>query len=147
MRNFKENRRNKKGFTLAELLIVVAIIAILVAIAVPLFVSSLDKANKAAKDANIRAVKAVAMAEILDKWEEKGTGTSGHNYGYIGENLSSGLASEWKVAATIDENGGITINTITPKAALTSHTDESYTRAKSGKVKITTYITDVKTPS
>ena len=30
---------NKKGFTLAELLIVVAIIAVLVAIAIPVFIS------------------------------------------------------------------------------------------------------------
>lgn len=31
------NKTNKKGFTLAELLIVVAIIAVLVAIAIPVF--------------------------------------------------------------------------------------------------------------
>lgn len=47
-------RKDKKGFTLMEMLIVVAIIAVLVAIAVPTFNSSLDKARKAADDANIR---------------------------------------------------------------------------------------------
>lgn len=47
-------RKDKKGFTLMEMLIVVAIIAILVAIAVPTFNSSLDKARKAADDANIK---------------------------------------------------------------------------------------------
>ena len=36
MRRFKE-KFNKKGFTLAELLIVVAIIAVLVAVTVPVF--------------------------------------------------------------------------------------------------------------
>ena len=35
---------NKKGFTLMEMLIVVAIIVVLVAIAIPTFTSSLNKA-------------------------------------------------------------------------------------------------------
>jgi prepilin-type N-terminal cleavage/methylation domain-containing protein len=39
--------RNKKGFTLMELLIVVAIIAILVAISIPVFTSQLEKAREA----------------------------------------------------------------------------------------------------
>ena len=38
-------REEKGGFTLAELLIVVAIVAVLVAIAIPVLTSSLDKAN------------------------------------------------------------------------------------------------------
>lgn len=42
-RNYEEKR---KGFTLAELLIVVAIIAVLVAIGIPIFTSQLEKAEK-----------------------------------------------------------------------------------------------------
>lgn len=51
MRKMKENR----GFTLAELLIVVAIIAVLVAIAIPIFTSQLEKAREATDQANIRS--------------------------------------------------------------------------------------------
>ena len=58
-------KRSKKGFTLAELLIVVAIIAVLVAIAVPLFVSGLSKAQKAADDANVRSLRAAACTYLL----------------------------------------------------------------------------------
>ena len=58
------NRRNRKGFTLAELLIVVAIIAVLVAIAVPLFVGALGKAQEARDNANIRAVRSAAVVRI-----------------------------------------------------------------------------------
>ena len=36
---------NRKGFTLAELLIVVAIVAVLVAIAIPVFTSQLHNAK------------------------------------------------------------------------------------------------------
>lgn len=46
---------NKKGFTLAELLIVVAIIAVLVAISIPIFTSQLRKARVAVNQANARA--------------------------------------------------------------------------------------------
>ena len=57
--------KSKKGFTLAELLIVVAIIAVLTAIAVPLFVTSLKKADDAALAANEVAVREAAVAAIL----------------------------------------------------------------------------------
>ena len=58
--------RNAKGFTLMEMLIVVAIIAILVAIAIPVFSSQLEKAREATDAANIRAAYAQAMAEYID---------------------------------------------------------------------------------
>lgn len=57
--------KNSKGFTLMEMLIVVAIIAVLVAIAIPTFTSSLNKARVAADAANIRSGYASVMAEIL----------------------------------------------------------------------------------
>ena len=56
---------NKKGFTLAELLIVVAIIAVLVAISIPIFSSQLEKAREATDMANIRAAYAEASADLL----------------------------------------------------------------------------------
>lgn len=48
--------KNKKGFTLAELLIVVAIIAVLVAVAIPIFTSQLEKARQAVDLQNARAI-------------------------------------------------------------------------------------------
>lgn len=59
-------KNNKKGFTLAELLIVVAIIAVLVAIAIPVFTTSLDDAKNATANANLRAAKAEAAVAYLE---------------------------------------------------------------------------------
>lgn len=61
----KKIRTNKKGFTLAELLIVVAIIGVLVAISIPIFTSQLEKAREATDVANMRAAKAEASADYL----------------------------------------------------------------------------------
>ena len=57
--------KNTKGFTLMEMLIVVAIIAILIAIAIPTFTAQLEKAREAADIANIRSAYAEAMANYL----------------------------------------------------------------------------------
>ena len=59
--------KNSKGFTLMEMLIVVAIIAVLVAIAIPTFNASLNKAKVATDEANIRSGYASFMAMILTK--------------------------------------------------------------------------------
>lgn len=58
-------KRNQKGFTIMEMLIVVAIIAILVAIAIPTFNSALTKSKEAADVANIRAAYAEVMMEYM----------------------------------------------------------------------------------
>jgi type IV pilus assembly protein PilA len=61
----KINRENKKGFTLAELLIVVAIIGVLVAISIPIFTAQLEKSREATDAANIRSAYAVVQAAAL----------------------------------------------------------------------------------
>lgn len=63
--NFFTKKLNKKGFTLAELLIVVAIIAILVAIAIPIFTNQLNKARISRDEANVRSAKAEAINWLL----------------------------------------------------------------------------------
>lgn len=57
--------KNKSGFTLAELLIVVAIIAVLVAIAIPVFVNQLEKSKQSTNEANIRSAYTESQSAIL----------------------------------------------------------------------------------
>ena len=58
-------KNNKKGFTLAELLIVVAIIAVLTAIAIPVFTSQLERSREATDQANVRSAYATVVANYL----------------------------------------------------------------------------------
>lgn len=72
MKKLMRKMRERKGFTLAELLIVVAIIAVLVAIAIPIFSNQLEKAKEATDTANVRA----AYAEVVTLHIEDGSAHS-----------------------------------------------------------------------
>jgi prepilin-type N-terminal cleavage/methylation domain-containing protein len=63
--------KNQKGFTLAEILVVVVIIGILVAIAVPVYVDVTIKANQRLHDANARLLHSVAQLYMAKEWDER----------------------------------------------------------------------------
>lgn len=65
MNKLKAKLKKDGGFTLIEMLIVVAIIAILVAISIPMINSSLERAREATDAANERAAVGMAMVEVL----------------------------------------------------------------------------------
>ena len=69
-------KKNNKGFTLAELLIVVAIIAVLVAVAIPVFTTQLERSKQATDAANIRAAYAEAVTNALSAANGEGTATT-----------------------------------------------------------------------
>ena len=100
--------KSKKGFTLAELLIVVAIIAVLVAIAVPLFVTALNKADDAVIKANERSVKAIAVTYILSA---DNTDDKIWTIDEKGEKQPS-LDGPWEAIATVTDTGEITLTSV-----------------------------------
>ena len=65
----KRQIKDKKGFTLMEMLIVVAIIAVLVAIAIPTVTGQLHNAKVAADMANVRAYYAELQLDYLTRGE------------------------------------------------------------------------------
>ena len=54
LKQLKERRENEEGFTLIELMVVVLIIAILIAIAVPTFLGARERAQDRATQSNLR---------------------------------------------------------------------------------------------
>lgn len=63
----RKKLKSKKGFTLMEMLIVIAIIVILLAIAIPSFNNSLNKAKTVADEANVRSYYAEVMVEHMEE--------------------------------------------------------------------------------
>ncbi|MFY9594570.1 MAG: prepilin-type N-terminal cleavage/methylation domain-containing protein [Caldicoprobacterales bacterium] len=75
--HFKKSKKNQKGFTLVELMVVVVIIGILVAIAVPVYRNVQTTAKIKANDANIKIIESaiqVYLAEggTLDELDDQG---------------------------------------------------------------------------
>ena len=73
-------RKQNKGFTLAELLIVVAIIGVLVAISIPIFIAQLKKARFAVNQSNARSAMSAAITCFLETPDDvKETTTADRN--------------------------------------------------------------------
>ena len=82
--------QQNKGFTLAELLIVVALIAVLVAISIPIFTSQLKKARVAVNQANARAGEAASCAAYFED----------PSYDLIAYDIRSGKVAKSKSTST-----------------------------------------------
>ena len=87
-------KNNNRGFTLAELLIVVAIIAVLTAIAIPVFTSQLEKSREATDLSNIRAdyaeIQAALLTGDLSTTSTSLTLSNGHTATLAGDTTAAG---------------------------------------------------------
>lgn len=75
MNNLKAKLKKQGGFTLIEMLIVVAIIAILIAVSIPLVNSSLERARESTDAANERSFKAALLISYTVGEFDTTTGT------------------------------------------------------------------------
>lgn len=118
MKSLKSKKSSKKGFTLMEMLIVVAIIAILVAIAIPTFTSSLNKAKDGADLANARSLyAAIEIAVLTDDNSETipNAGASSITFGDTTYTFNSTPTIKY-TAATASADGSWVITTV-PKGS------------------------------
>lgn len=119
----KKIREEKGGFTLAELLIVVAIVLVLVAIAVPVFTGALGEAKEAVLRADSRSAKAEASMEYLLNDRE----------------------GSWAYAYTVSNNGDIKLEAPVENGNAVDPTQDDKTKEVKGTVVIS--ANDVSKPA
>ena len=105
-------KTNKKGFTIVELVIVIAVIAILAAVLIPTFSNVIEKANKSAALQEAKnAYTAIIADDLADGTLDKmvdGSAITLENYGTgITYTCAAGKCTEYKMV-----NGGYTVTLI-----------------------------------
>ena len=102
-------KMNKKGFTLIEMLVVIAIIAVLVAIIVPTVTNSTTKAKAATDAANLRSVISEANINILadDDFENTATASAAMTVPADYYTSTESKSNDGDMVVTIDINGTI----------------------------------------
>lgn len=132
----KSKLKKKSGFTLVELLIVVAIIAILVAISIPLVQTALEKSKHAVDQANIRDAIGLGNIELLTDSDFISGGTvTEKTYNYVVDENHQGKLAE-----------SATTNVVEAKCTCENHPTEALkvTVNTDGKV-IASWTTDTTT--
>ena len=77
----KKNKGNRSGFTLVEIMIVVAIIGLLAAIAIPSFMKARERSLTNTKKANITQIESAIARYSLDSSYTNGASVSWENLG------------------------------------------------------------------
>lgn len=136
MEQLKAKLKKQGGFTMVELLIVVAIIAILVAVSIPMMNNALESSREAVDQANERDARSLAIAAFLTKETtdadyvgiSKGTGGSAYysveadgTAALVKDKPSNGYGQGTSAGAVGDVRTDLVIKvTVTPDATAAS---------------------------
>lgn len=104
----KRVREEKGGFTLAELLIVVAIILVLVAVAVPVFTGAMDSANMAVGRSAAHSIQSEATSAYLTDTSIANKTTPVTFYAQVDKNGNVSNFGKTEIANATDVTGGLT---------------------------------------
>jgi prepilin-type N-terminal cleavage/methylation domain-containing protein len=102
--------KNRRAFTLMEILIVVTIIGLIAAIGVPVFLNAIRNSQKHTKEVNVAGVEAAK-----EQWALETSKTNGAHVDWI--DITNYMSSSITNQSCLDVNGAsITINPIGTKA-------------------------------
>jgi len=110
--------RNRKGFTLIELMIVVVIIGILAAIAIPNFIAMQDRAKEGSTKANMHT-----MQLASEDYGVKNNGTYAANASSL--TLPANFANPFNSSSTALEDRTVFVGAPTATPGITSYADSS----------------------
>lgn len=109
-------KRSKKGFTLVELMVVVVIIGILTAIAIPVYNSVTSSAQTKACQANQRSILSAISMYVADEGDYPSSGDMASLQKYIQQDVntfycpSDNGESKKAYTFTVDKNNKVTIS-------------------------------------
>lgn len=107
-------RKKQAGFTLVELMVVVAIIAVLTAMAIPQFTSAADKAKIAKEKSDIQTLTNATQLYLIDKNTEVApTVESLYEEGYLAEKVKTPKGTEYIITYAPQEGSSVNRVTVT----------------------------------
>lgn len=139
-------RLKTKGFTLIELMIVVAIIGILAAIAIPRFAQMLEKSREGATKGNLGAIKSAASiyyGDVQGIWPTTLCSVSQYAFSRYLDNISSVKVTGSFVAGSASPAGNLVSMTTMGSAPTASYTGWMYD-SNMGNVFVNSTVQDSK---
>jgi type IV pilus assembly protein PilA len=101
-------KMNKKGFTIVELVIVIAVIAILAAVMIPTFGGIIDKANKSSAEQTAKSLwkeaYAIDLSDGIEDGQENGKAITIEDATYEVKTITEGETQKKVITFTYDDD-------------------------------------------
>lgn len=139
MNNLKENKLNNKGFSLVELIIVIAIMAVLIGILAPQYLKYVEKSRVSADEDNFQQIISAVQVYYSDPSH---TLPAAGNYDVV---VSGGAVTAASEIDNACKDAGVTVSNITIKSSAYQSVTLRFTVASDGTTKFTTNNDDLAT--